>query len=711
MKTLILIYLISLTSAYGQEKPIVQPYKAPETWEEHQAYIENREARLAQINQENESNNRKLLSLNKQIQRLVNLTEGRAKIKKGVLEEVESELAAMKFPQRTISRKAAFFKCVRESIEKEDKVNTSDCKKKHPADFNESDLAFIKKWEKNFGMTSEFMTRKQASLKKDADDISKQIAYYPENAKDVKASISKSTEKIEEFKSKKVENDTIAKNQIFQSCDANTPEINLEERVPFPGAKFVGPFADVPRDNQDGIGSCFANTAKNLLVGLSGGENIASFLDMALQFRKQSKVSLAEKGLDGGTSCETLKLIEQNGYCPQKFASIETGDANPIEGLLATGKGSVETQSNLVTLIANFLKGKENFKKNGPLSEKILSQGKFIVEALQKNPDIKLPFPGVNQEIPPLWAMENAYNKFSDEKKKDLTFEAFRSEFYTHYKKFVPKFTEMLKEKKSAKSIFAVYTQTMDEFIKKHELQENLPQYESTFQYFLEGNETFDGEYKDPKFQKSFNDSLAFFKQLTNKEAMSDGDFMQSCVDEGLEGLTYLKDLQGLVTYLNTKGIDGKELFDDKGEFRDAADLMQLAVAPSCINPANRKKLDFKFTCDDGMELMTKIKADTTKSKDDKVLEMRKRVVLGLIDGQALGNTFPTNLPLDPKAKPLPEDKIRYHINSIVGLRFNKENGQCEYRIRESQNGESTWQSETAIFDKTLGITEVGIKK
>ena len=67
----------------------------------------------------------------------------------------------------------------------------------------------------------------------------------------------------------------------------------------------------------------------------------------------------------------------------------------------------------------------------------------------------------------------------------------------------------------------------------------------------------------------------------------------------------------------------------------------------------------------------------------------RERVIASLLQGYALGN------------------QIQGHINTIVGMRFNQQNKQCEILIRESQTGTSTWQTEESIYKNIRGLAEV----
>ena len=68
---------------------------------------------------------------------------------------------------------------------------------------------------------------------------------------------------------------------------------------------------------------------------------------------------------------------------------------------------------------------------------------------------------------------------------------------------------------------------------------------------------------------------------------------------------------------------------------------------------------------------------------------LRERIVSSLIQGYPLGNTF------------------RRHINTIVGMKFDKVTNTCQFKIRESQTGTSAWHSEDEIFNSIEALTEV----
>ena len=163
---------------------------------------------------------------------------------------------------------------------------------------------------------------------------------------------------------KKIDQEIIQSNAQYMNCDVNSPEISLEEKEPYPGAKFQGPFFGIPRDNQDGLGTCYANTAKNLLVGLSRGDAVASFLDMALLYKdsKRELNNTESKGLDAGFSCVVLEEVSDKGFCSQSFAPIEIGEKNSYGGLMPE-VATVRDQKIVLNMLNDYLRENASFSK------------------------------------------------------------------------------------------------------------------------------------------------------------------------------------------------------------------------------------------------------------------------------------------------------------------------------------------------------------
>ncbi len=641
---------------------------------ENEEYIKASDKTLAQIKADQEKTKSKLEALTK-------LKTNRPEILSETLNEVEAKLKEIPFHKRILSSKADLYRCVKDSLKREGISNSKYCQIRYSVDLDASEKRLFEGWDEKIGIRASEVDQKIKNLTMDAQTLEKRLENHPKNVSVSQSVIEHYQKKAFVVEQNERDKGFLQDKQQYVNCDANTPEINLEEKIPFPGAKFQGPFHNIPRDNQDGLGTCYANVAKNYLVALSGGENIASFLDTALQYKKQFDSSFLQDGIEAGGSCGALDQLKKNGYCPQRHSPTEVGDRNYLgEGLIAPGAGSVYGQEKTIDLIRGFLKSKDDyFKKGGEVSEKILKEGKTIVAALKANPDIRFPLPGLQQSIPGPWMLKKSYYKLPQEVQKKADLASFQEEHDKVYKDFYPKYVQKLLDGESAGSIFNAYKETMTPFIKKYGLENDLEDYNNAFE-----EDRKNSLMRDPDQRKSLIASLEFLKKVTGKEAISNNEYALSCYEDA----QFLGDFQKLVTYLNDNKMNTDELFDEKGNYRDPASLTQLAVAPACLNPANRQKINFDFVCETGGVFINDLKK-SDKTEAEKIRGMRERVVLNLLNGSALGNTF------------------ERHINTIVGMRFNKERGACEYNIRESQTGTSSWQSEKDIFSKIESLTEV----
>jgi hypothetical protein len=469
----------------------------------------------------------------------------------------------------------------------------------------------------------------------------------------------------------------IDSNAKFINCNALTPEISLEEKTPFLGANFSGPFFGVPRDNQDGLGTCYANTAKNLLVSTSKGEDVASFLDLALIFKEKD---LSGNGLDAGGSCPTLEKMEKKGYCPQSFAPAENGEKNSFtEGLSGESK-SIYDQSILVDLLQNFFISQEVLeKKNKKFSDEALGQANLIIHNLKTSPNVKIPLPVVRFPIPNAWKLKEAMKFKSSE--DGFAQDQFLSDYKEAYQQFYPLYVKSVLEGKSRDEIFSQFKLKMNGFIGKYGLGNSMDSWKNIFMSDTQS------DWNDPNLKKEIALSMKFMKAMAGKTDVSDEDFIKDC-EKTSSHFEFLSSLQPLVKHLQSKGVDAKVLYDDNGRFKSQTDLMQLVVAPACLNPANRVMPKNEILCETGYDTVTKIK-DVKYPIDIQKKMLRERIVASLVQGYALGNTF---------------DR---HINTIVGMRFNPDAKRCEFKIRESQNASSSWQAEDQIFKEIEALTEV----
>lgn len=595
------------------------------------------------------------------------------------LHQKHSELSIFKKAGPT----GKFYKCLRDSLDEKMFLNRKYCEARFKPNLSSEEKNQVIEWDQTTGMTLE---EAQSQKKKLPEEIKKQqesLSVLERNYKNSLAQIQylKDSMKITEMKIS--ESKLIPANQHFLNCDSGTPEINLENEVPYQDAKFKGAFSSVPRDNQDGLGTCYANTAKNLLVGLSEGEDVASFLDLALQY-KINTGEISKDGLDAGDSCTTLKSAKESGYCPQGFSPLETGERNHVgEGLFKLGP--YEYLATNVNLVRDFLTGLSEVEQSkDPVSQEVMAKASRIISTLKANPDILLPLPIVRNNIPEEWKLKEAHSI----KKLGSTvpYEKFLEEHQEAYKQFYPVYIKAVLDGKNLDEIFELYRTNMSGFISKYNLLSSLDEFKRVFKLKAKS------DFEDPHLKKKFKASIDFLKDVMNKSGMSDENFYEFCATSGSDSLKFLSSMQPLIEKIRQDKVNVDKLFDNDGKFKAAAELMQMTVAPSCVNKENRKSLP-PFTCDNGYNTVTRIK-NSGKPKVDQVKMMRERVVLSLVQGYPLGNSYPTS----PSSG---------HINTIVGLRFNPQSQSCEYLIRESQNGKSEWHKEEGIFDRIQGLTEV----
>lgn len=645
---------------------LLQELKRNEEWEKEQREI------IKAAEEEIE----KLESKRDQLQSML---KNRKKISSEVVEEVERTIKEMPFTQRVMSRKAALYKCIRNSLENRYHANIDNCKNFHPAKLEGHEEKLLQSWKDRIGW-DEYEVRKE--IYKIGSEIVTQNTktnlpkMQLRNAEGKKASIQESLALVERLEK---EEKLVLQNAKFLNCDANTPEISLEEKIPFPGADFQGPFFNVPRDNQDGLGTCYANTAKNLLVSASKGKDIASFLDLALVFK--GGTGIIRSGLDGGGSCTTLERAFRAKFCPQKYSPIETGEKNPIaEGLMAQGNFGVYDQGIIVKLLHQFLYKADAFQKsNKELSEETFKKARLIIDKMKANPDLKLPLPVVRFDIPALWKLKETFALYS--KRWDGTSEEmFMEDYQKQYRQFYPEYVKAVQENKNPDQIFELYTKKMEAFIEKYNLQNLLPQWKNVF--IMDTKIDFD----DPNLSRSFKASASFLRVIFGKE--SEDQACDNCYGGPTDSLPFLAELKPLLKHMSEIGLDEKVLLDDEGAFKDPHELMQLAVAPACLNDDNRVPFSYPLSCENGIDTIKLIKA-TKGTYESRKKILRSKILSNLLQGYAVGNQFGN------------------HINTIVGMRFNNNSKRCEYLIRESQTGTSMWQDEGVIYDRIESLTEV----
>lgn len=683
MKSFLIFFLIVAFNSFANESGQINPDQ-DKLKAERESLEKSKEDNLKRENQL--SSNLKTaeteyLKASEEFNRLEELSKNHVVSKNKISDEINKSLHDLGRLKRAFSRKSGFYKCIQDQISTTDAVSQEKCKKLHPGKFTKEELDKIQSWENLLPLNVIEIKSRQKNFESEMQTAKEKIDWAKKNLTSVDTQKARlmDTEKI--LKLKEFDQEIIEKNNKYINCDEKTPEISLEEKIPYEGAEFQGPFFDVPRDNQDGLGTCYANTAKNLIVGASKGESVASFLDLALLY-KDERSQIAKDGLDGGLSCSVLKRVNEKGYCPQEFAPFERGEKNLYtEGLMPMFEGGVEDEAQLVHMVKDFLQADENLKsKNSKLSKIAKDRAQWIIDKLKSDPSIKLPYPVVRHQIPKIWMLQEDFYWNIDSSLK-TTEAAFLNDYKESYDKFIPKYIQAVTEGKKADQIFNLFRQEMNGFIQKYQLQGQLNRWKANFV------DSTKEDLMDPNLKKSILASKSFYEELRGGEPTEKKD-TNECVSDYGDLFEFVNNLKRITNYLHTNKIDASKLLNDQGKFKSSAELMQLIVAPSCLHSEQRKKLDFKIYCDDGYKYIRDLK-NSNKDRKDKENSFRSRVAASLLQGYPLGNTF---------------DR---HINTIVGMRFNKEKKTCELKIRESQTGTSSWQSESAIFDEIEALTEV----
>lgn len=651
--------------------------------EERKALQESRKQ-----NEEWEAAQRKILqeaeiALAKNKQALVRLDEVEKNRKSNtelVLKEIQARIDDMSTTQRLVSRRASYYRCLRSDINDSGVADFNKCMRLHSIKTDSQEETQIKNWSELVGRSSSQVKLDRTKLVYDIQTKQNSVDFSNSALKNLPM-MKKHQEEKEQALVKREKDEVIVKNnQHFINCDANTPDISLEASVPYPGAKFKGPFVGVPRDNQDGLGTCYANVAKNLLVGTSQGEDVASFLDVALAYKGAGGV--VTSALNGGDSCSALKSIEEKGFCPQKNAPMEQGEENPYtKASLLDGGGSIYDQAILVKLLQKFLVGQKVLEQgNKEFSEQLLKQSKAIVHNIKLRPNVKIPMPIVRNPIPSGWKMIELHASVS-KKNPGLSFDDFNNEYQKEYRKFYPSYVRGVVEGQSRDAIFEAFKTKMDGWISKYGLQNELKYWKNIF------IEDTDHDFKSPTLKKDIAESVDFMKVMSGHHGKSDQDFLKFCDETMGDSFQFLSALQPLIKHMSQSKMSTDDLYDKDGKFRNPEELMQMVIAPSCVHADNRKKIA-PVSCENGYMTVKNIK-DSPAPYGEKLKQLRTRVVSSLVQGYPLGNTF---------------DR---HINTIVGIRFNRTSNRCEYQIRESQDATTSWQSETKIFDVMDALAEV----
>jgi hypothetical protein len=611
--------------------------------------------------------------------------------------EIDKELEATKIPleeqirfthYRNQNRYRSYLKCLKRSMNSEiwrfnSKIES--CRPKRANGYSQS-KSFMNKLTDAQTIFSIDKKKLQAEYNKDLERVSalgNKIVDLQKTLRTDKKEMLVFDEDLDTLKVQFKQQKYLVINKNFYSCNDQTPTLDLENKTIHSQTKDKGPFLDIPRDHQDGVGTCFANTAKNLLVGLSDGKLNASFLDMALQYKSDNSNGTSFD-LDGGHSCQVLDIIKQVGYCPKDFSPIESGDESQKIGGLFNSSNNLYRQAEVIEMLKRFMDGKKVLEENSDsCSTDFIKNSKMMVEALRSNPDIKLPYPVMNDFFLDKNTMLGYYHwSYKNKVSNPISEEDYLNDYEKVKVEFSKSYLQAAVEKDSPLKLKSRFENTYGAFFSKYGFEDQLkgPINSPRLKSFLE-------ESYDETFIKEALSTNEFYKKFLSKNNDTVNLLDSSCLKDNSILTNFLSGLSEIANLFRFTGGDTNVLFDKDGKFISNYDLMTLAVAPKCLNSENRIKPDFDYSC-------KVITTDRSVPLENEIQNKRKLIITSLLDGLPVGNSHP-----QPGG---------FHINTIVGYRFNESKNQCEYKIRESQTATSFWSSETSIMtiNRDLTFTE-----
>jgi hypothetical protein len=422
-----------------------------------------------------------------------------------------------------------------------------------------------------------------------------------------------------------------------------------------------------------------------MLISDSGGAVDASFLDLALQYKAIEGQN--PWSVDGGTSCEAIEAIEKVGYCPKEFSPMESGElSNTINGMFGEKTNNLKHQSLLLDKLKGYLESRSKLKNTtNEFTKKIISQTKTIINKIKKNPNIKLPFP-IIKKFPHenrglsslyLWGYSNPALDNGVATKDIIPEEKFIKEMETARGRFIEEYTDyIINNPHSPNSIIKIYNKHYSAVTNKFGLSDRFSgtYYKKNLKVFFEYDQK--KEYKDELIAtKGFYNSLF---DNENSMALIKSKYDPRCNEDANSLIGYTKGLAELIEFFDENKIE-TDLLNESNK-----DILQLAVAPKCLNEKNRIPLKTKYKC-----------INVHRNSIDGNKGLRNQILKSFLLGHSVGNSYKAS-------------SYGHHINTLVGYRYNPNTKKCEYKIRESQTALSTWNDEGSILDNILRLTYLG---
>jgi hypothetical protein len=481
------------------------------------------------------------------------------------------------------------------------------------------------------------------------------------------------------------------------SCSSATPTLDLERPD--------GPLYNIVQNNQGSIGTCYANTAKNLLSAATGGKINASYLDIALLYKKVHPSSFA---LDGGRACPAIKEVSQHRYCDDVFSPIELMQKGEVErakveaefGIFPTNyRLGLGHQHTILNALDKFIKITNRFKNSPRTDYQRLSQKIPAILASVFESDGKLGLPKLKNYILQKSDLDQMYiwnyQKKVPSGNTVLSHTQFWEDYRESWRKTKPEVFRMLMEKVNFNTFKQAFYRQMSPFFTKYNLtaRVNDTYYTRAFKSMYDQNIIRDWSISMDNAAKVF--SIALDRELTPKEAFNETYYGVNPTISLI--VDFLESVDRLVQIMVSDQIPLDRLLDENGHLHDGFNLIQLATAPRCLNSNNRKPLNLDYSC--VRRTPERLIHPILQGKRKTRVHTYQWLIHQLKQDLAIGNIF--------RSPP------SWHVNSIVGHRYNHSKGHCEFKIRESAGAQvgSYWMNTDTLIDRLSQISILRVER
>ncbi|MDH4466794.1 MAG: hypothetical protein QE271_01945 [Bacteriovoracaceae bacterium] len=516
------------------------------------------------------------------------------------------------------------------------------------------------------------------------------------------------------------------KSKFSSYLDCHDPNliVNLEGEEWYSGSGKAGILYNKPRDDQQifMVGTCYAHFSKDSITAVTDGEFTPSFLDIA--YLNFNLVKADNDINSGGNPCSVLNKVKEIGVCDFRNSPLELiyflehNSSNPV-----TKNASAEIKkmweelgqqnsANLkaINISANLkklweeLNDFEEIKKSLPKT--IVGQWNsflnswYSLETFNEQGKMILTDPASSSVFFEEWEKAQLYySMYSKNPNHPLLKEAtyltalVTSWLYAFDLEITSKYFHEIQEnclgtavgnergresKEKCKIVYQNLAKDFSRFLHNKFQSENLPDVEVNlltdyrFNNFLRATA-----------QSTWHNRLGLLKTWAELNPENEILFKNSTL------FGYASIAEKIKIRLDSIEKDFHLDFSDfKKSFRELSEANETKVnflklmAPKCIDPANRKPLSKEIFCEQKQNPYLFASLDETDTNQDKIYHFRYAVLNNLLsaNGNPVGNIH------------------QFHVNSVVGVRFNAAKNICEYNIRESNGAKTFWMAEAELL-------------